>query len=41
MTRDEKQLRDGLPLAGLPAAIAIVRGTAGAVAEFRGHHTYS
>ncbi len=39
MTRDEKQLRDGLPLAGAPAAIAIARGTAGAVAEFRGHHT--
>ena len=31
MTRDEKQLRDGLPLAGAPAAIALARGIAGAV----------
>jgi hypothetical protein len=30
MTRDEKQLRDGLPLAGAPAAIALARGIAGA-----------
>ena len=29
MTRDEKQLRDGLPLAGAPAAIALAAGSPG------------